>query len=193
MRKLFPAAVTALVLAVTPTAGADPIVSGGDVAHGAHSSEMCVPGPRGGGSEICGTFTITVDAHSGPSGEAPRGTVTFSFFAFNRTASVTCLSVDGNRAAVEFVPVDPFGPIATVVYLQDDEVDRFAWASDLSPGACTPPREETISPANGFAEVHDAQPAPATAADCKKGGWRQYGFRNQGACVSSLRPAPAPR
>ena len=29
--------------------------------------------------------------------------------------------------------------------------------------------------------------APATAADCKKGGYASYGFKNQGQCVSSLK------
>jgi len=29
-------------------------------------------------------------------------------------------------------------------------------------------------------------PGPVTAEDCKNGGWRDFGFRNQGACVSSV-------
>ena len=29
-------------------------------------------------------------------------------------------------------------------------------------------------------------PTPSSKADCKRGGWRQYGFRNQGQCVSSV-------
>jgi hypothetical protein len=36
---------------------------------------------------------------------------------------------------------------------------------------------------------------PASKADCKKGGWRDFGFRNQGQCirhVNHLRSAPSP-
>jgi alpha-tubulin suppressor-like RCC1 family protein len=28
--------------------------------------------------------------------------------------------------------------------------------------------------------------SPASKDDCKKGGWREYGFRNQGQCVASV-------
>jgi hypothetical protein len=31
---------------------------------------------------------------------------------------------------------------------------------------------------------------PATADDCKKDGWKTYGFKNQGQCVSAVNPAP---
>ncbi|MGE3276628.1 MAG: hypothetical protein AB7O67_16060 [Vicinamibacterales bacterium] len=34
--------------------------------------------------------------------------------------------------------------------------------------------------------VYDFESTPQTAADCRDGGWRGYGFRNQGQCVASL-------
>jgi hypothetical protein len=27
---------------------------------------------------------------------------------------------------------------------------------------------------------------PQTKADCKKGGWEEFGFKNQGQCIASL-------
>ncbi len=46
------------------------------------------------------SFEGRVNAHSGPSGQGPQGTLSFrrSFDAF--TGSVTCLRVSGNRAVV---------------------------------------------------------------------------------------------
>ena len=32
--------------------------------------------------------------------------------------------------------------------------------------------------------VVDAQPAPTSKDQCKKGGWTEFGFKNQGQCVS---------
>jgi hypothetical protein len=32
--------------------------------------------------------------------------------------------------------------------------------------------------------VHDAQPVPTSKNQCKKGGWQQFGFKNQGDCVA---------
>lgn len=36
---------------------------------------------------------------------------------------------------------------------------------------------------DGDVTVYDFEPAPATKNDCKKGGWADYGFRNQGQCI----------
>ena len=36
-----------------------------------------------------------------------------------------------------------------------------------------------------LADKHDTN----TKDDCKNGGWQSYGFKNQGQCVSSLRPS----
>jgi hypothetical protein len=36
---------------------------------------------------------------------------------------------------------------------------------------------------SGGATVYDFEPVPTSAADCKNGGWQNYGFRNQGQCI----------
>jgi len=37
-----------------------------------------------------------------------------------------------------------------------------------------------------------APPAPTSTDQCKHGGWRAFGFRNQGQCVASVRRGPKP-
>ena len=36
---------------------------------------------------------------------------------------------------------------------------------------------------DGDATTYDFEPAPASKDDCKKGGWADYGFSNQGQCI----------
>jgi hypothetical protein len=51
---------------------------------------------------------------------------------------------------------------------------------------------ELLASATGGATVTlrwdptDPPPGPSTADDCKNGGWRDFGFRNQGQCVSAM-------
>lgn len=41
--------------------------------------------------------------------------------------------------------------------------------------------------------VHDAQPpAPTSKAQCKDGGWQQFGFKNQGQCIAFVNRGPKP-
>lgn len=41
-----------------------------------------------------------------------------------------------------------------------------------------------LTGASGFqAELTKVYTGPQTKDDCKKGGWEQYGFKNQGQCV----------
>jgi dipeptidyl aminopeptidase/acylaminoacyl peptidase len=49
---------------------------------------------------------------------------------------------------------------------------------------------EAITPDRQISEP-DWQPLPGptgpqTKADCKKGGWKEFGFKNQGQCIASL-------
>jgi hypothetical protein len=39
--------------------------------------------------------------------------------------------------------------------------------------------------------VTDA-PAPATKKDCKKGGWKDFGFPTKRACLAAVKRAPKP-
>ncbi len=46
----------------------------------------------------------------------------------------------------------------------------------------------------GSVVVTDAQPFPTTKAQCKHGGWAQFGFKSHGQCIRFVRliPGPAP-
>jgi hypothetical protein len=47
---------------------------------------------------------------------------------------------------------------------------------------------------SGDVVVHDfvAPPRPSSKDECKRGGWRQFDFDNQGQCVASLERGAAP-
>ncbi len=54
------------------------------------------------------------------------------------------------------------------------------------PGSATPVATATPTPI--VTPTAGATAAPAeTKDDCKEGGWRRFGFRNQGACIASVR------
>ena len=38
--------------------------------------------------------------------------------------------------------------------------------------------------ADGHFAVHDATPLPSTRGQCQDGGWKQFGFKNQGQCIA---------
>lgn len=48
--------------------------------------------------------------------------------------------------------------------------------------------DNVVFDAQGTSTAYDFEPAPATKDDCKEGGWANYGFKNQGQCVSSFAP-----
>ena len=86
---------------------------------------------------------VEIDAHSGPAGENPGGTV-----------SVYCLSCGGRYR-------DSGGTVSC---------PNVPWYSG--------PQDFVVT---------DAHPLPSTKAQCKNGGWRDYGvFKNQGDCVSCV-------
>ncbi|MBA3263607.1 MAG: hypothetical protein H0T69_14275 [Thermoleophilaceae bacterium] len=107
---------------------------------------LAVPGARAqlaSEDSVTGTATLfeggptfRFDAHSGPSGEGPRGTVTRLDAAGNAelTATVVCLAVEGNRATIglEITIRDPIPREQTVAFIEDNDgrgTDRFlgAW------------------------------------------------------------------
>ncbi len=153
-----------------------------------------------------------VDAHSGPSGENPTGTVgrhEGGGLGPNWNGSVTCLSVSDNRAVVGFSGTlsffGLFQPIAGLVRVVDgggpaSAQDTIEWAEvqgQLGGEPIPGPTDcssypSTFSPGvihvnqQGDIVVTDAQPPLPTAKDqCKNNGWRNFpGFKNQGDCVS---------
>jgi hypothetical protein len=132
---------------------------------------------------------FTFDAHSGPSGENPTGTVGFvTFFGDLGRLDVACLSVSGSRASM--ILLAPPSAIAGLVVSVEDNgpgQDRIAWRAETTlPGDCPVPSgvfgTETTS---GDISVTDAKALPTSKGACKNGGWRTFGvFENQGDCVS---------
>ncbi len=157
---------------------------------------------------------LTADAHSGPSGESPGGTMTWDerfVGGFSHSATnVTCLSVSGGTAVVGVTGIRRVTIIAgsidvTIVGLirvvagpgsGPDTIEFDVEQGLPSPPTPVPPGPTDCSafPASvpldtaddeGDLVVHDAQALPTSKAQCRNGGWRIYGvFKNQGDCVS---------
>ena len=125
---------------------------------------------------------------------------------FENPATVTCLSVHGNRATVGAnfaspLPVTPSSQSA-LIFLQDNGPagqDRFAVqpvSGSTAPATCpaNPPSGVQLGPgfppAGGGPDpgvvITDNPAFPTTKADCRHGGYRQFGFRNQGQCIASV-------
>jgi hypothetical protein len=71
--------------------------------------------------------------------------------------------------------------------------DRFGW-TDLpeAPTSCPVDPGLTLDPIDGDLVVHDAQAFPTSKDQCKNGGWRQFGFKNQGECAAFVQRPPKP-
>jgi hypothetical protein len=136
-----------------------------------------------------GQFTVRViDATSGPSGENPTGEVRFDIFGFiNLGGPVTCLAVSGNTATIN-VEDQVFGFGVVTVQVLDGQPDTFdSFPAGRAPTDCSPlPPVPFGGPVSGGdIVVVDAPPLPTSKAQCKEGGWRNFGiFKNQGDCVS---------
>ena len=139
---------------------------------------------------------IDVDASSGPSGEDPQGTASFTLLlgSYQFSGTVSCLKVTGNVAVLEINGSFPVpGLLSLIIRLTDNGgngQDRFEYYPVL------PEIEQDLDcetgapgwfggPLIGRAVVSDAQPGPASKADCRNGGWSRFGFKNQGLCVRS--------
>ena len=200
MRRLLSPAVVVVALACLPSvAGAQTPL--GDSVTGGFSDNLTAL--RG----------LSIEAHSGPSGERPTGTVVWHFgggLGPTWNGTVTCLSVSGSTAVIGFSGTQRFfgedAPRAGLIRIfdgggPDSRQDTFEWAeiggevggpSIPGPTDCRAypsgftPSFEGVS-VNDFGDVivTDTQALPTSKEQCKKGGWRTYGvFKNQGDCVS---------
>jgi hypothetical protein len=142
---------------------------------------------------------FTFDAHSGPSGENPTGTVAVdTFFGPLGALEVTCLGVSGSRATVVVkAPPNTSGVAGLQIAVQDggpggdDKLDF--QVIYVLPTGCAAPTVVFTPVVHGDLVVVDAPPLPTSKEQCKGGGWRAFGFKSQGACVSFVaasRPAP---
>jgi hypothetical protein len=137
---------------------------------------------------------FTFDAHSGPSGENPTGTVAFhgSLVDFG-PLDISCLRVSGNKASIIVLAPEPdLFPPGILVSVEDNgpSQDSIGWQPLATlPSDCPLPSAvlgaTTIS---GDVTVTDAPALPTSKDQCKHGGWETYGvFKNQGDCVSFRR------
>jgi hypothetical protein len=157
--------------------------------------------------------SLRVDARSGPSGENPSGTVGFHFGGGagpDTFGTVTCLAVNGTKAAVGFEGTLVDGltgetfPVAYVLQFIDGGPsasgppwpDTFVDDIRLAPEECAlaPTGPSLFSYAADGITVVDAPPLPTSKDQCKNGGWRNFAdaFKNQGQCVAFVERGPKP-
>jgi hypothetical protein len=151
-----------------------------------------------------GLFFVSIDAHSGPSGENPSGTLRISP-AF--IAQVTCLHVSGNRAIVGYFhvgspPDDP--AVANVIEIDDNgpagsdtdtltgNIGQVPTSESNCPATLPQPGQTSqvlTLPGRGIPPsdfvVVDAQP-PTTYTQCRQGGWAQYGYTSHAQCIDAV-------
>ena len=146
------------------------------------------------------TSTYTIDAFSGPSGEAPGGTIKIRGFLLNFDLNVTCLRVRGNRAVVTGQVASSERAIFFVLWLEDvpaPAIDRGSVGVylDTPPPACgdvdiDQPLDEARG---GSVTITDAPAPPSAKEDCRDDGWRQRGFTSRGACQRLVPHPPGAR
>jgi hypothetical protein len=186
---------------------------------GASSAQVPVPPPTQdsvvGGATILSQFRgLSVDAHSDPDGSNPSGEASAGLRStYSVSGHVTCMTVVGNRATVGFA-VDSgfsvFGNLGHVIFVEDNGSPGAGrdLANDvetaLPPTFCAAPTDEDLVPfpfipirpqpiEAGDITVVDAQPLPITKEQCTDGGWKQFGFKNQGQCIAFLERGPGPQ
>lgn len=200
MKRLVPLAAGAILLALTmPTSTFGQTPAGDSVTGGAHDCVQVVNG-------FCEDHSVGLDAHSGPDGENPTGTMSYGF-GFGSPGStgfgqgqVTCLSVAGNVATIGFTgrEFDEFLElfVSGWVTVKDgggpgSGLDRFNvlfLKRDLNP-VPTPANCDVAPDALPFANddgdltVVDATPRPKTYSQCRQAGWVKYGFASHADCI----------
>lgn len=162
---------------------------------------------------------ITADAHSGPAGESPTGTMQWRerFLGDFRVseAQVTCLSVVGKTAVIGVTGTTLFSrlgfslQVAGLIRVTDgggpaSGQDTFEFdinaqqAGPALPGPTDCSAFPTGRPVHrndgGDLIVTDVAPLPTSKDQCKNGGWGNYGasFKNQGQCVTFVERRPKP-
>jgi hypothetical protein len=149
------------------------------------------------GGTTAGFTNIGVTAQSDPSGANPSGSVSFNAAGFPVSGSVTCLSVTGpdTGAGTASAPTDAVMNAQTNLGVVTIEVvDNGGNGSDVWSALPTGRAPSDCSPFNlggttqllteGRAVVFDAPLVPTTKEQCKHGDWKQFGFKNQGQCIS---------
>ncbi len=140
---------------------------------------------------------LSVEAHSGTSGQSPSGffsNITPGFGGIN--GPVTCLSVTGpdqgagtlTSPTTAVLNVDFLGSIVTVQFVDygGGGNDRFGFSfENRAPSDCSPSQVFPGAQLGLRAVVNDAPVLPTSKDQCKTGGWQTFSqFQNQGDCVS---------
>jgi hypothetical protein len=142
----------------------------------------------------------TVDeltATSGPSGENPTGEIRMNQgTSLPDSGPITCLAVSGNSATFNFLSSILVGDAITEQVV-DGSPDTFSIVIPIggrAPTDCSPPGAGefviTYQAASGDFKVVDGQPPPTTTDQCKGDGWKQFGFKNQGLCITFVNHGP---
>lgn len=151
------------------------------------------------GSGSTGFFTdFNFNVTSGPSGENPAGFTTTDAVGEHFVASsITCLSVNGHTATFAgALEPNSFGFTHFRVTVVDNGaagsgLDTYAAEGLFAPVDCSTPTasfQGTLT--SGDIVVVDSPPPPTSKDQCKNGGYKQYGFSNQGQCVAFVERGP---
>jgi hypothetical protein len=189
-----------LIMVIVGTTLALPSASGASPGPG--SDTVTVTGSTEGGL-TAGFTNIDVTARSDPSGANPSGSVFFNAAGVPVSGPVTCLSVTGPDmgAGSASSPTDAVLNAQTNLGVVTIEVvDNGGNGSDVWSAAPTGRDPTDCSPFNlggttqllteGRAVIFDAPIVPTTKEQCRRGGWQQFGFTNQGRCVAFVSHGP---
>jgi hypothetical protein len=150
------------------------------------------------GNGSTSAFNFDFNVTSGPSGENPTGFATTDGFGEHfQASSIACLAVNGSTATFAGgLQPNTFGFTDFRVTVVDNGpansgLDTYAANGYFAPVGCSAP-ETSFQGAltSGDIVVVDSPPPPTSKDQCKKGGYRQFGFRNQGQCVAFVERGP---
>jgi hypothetical protein len=148
---------------------------------------------------------IEIDVRSGPTGENPSGTASFTVSGFPTLGggAVKCLRVAGNTATMNVTDASSIGIGAITIQVTDnagtgapDHFDSVPLPLSRAPDDCSPlaPSGADTPIATGDITVVDAPAVPTVKHQCKNNGWRDFpGFKSVGQCIAFVQRGPRPR
>jgi hypothetical protein len=139
------------------------------------------------------TTSFAIDVRSGPSGENPVGSLQL-LIPFD---DPTCLAIrSGGGQVADEAAINLRNPVTGVRVVfrigggtAGPRVIGATFAGSPSDCGFYPPvsAAEVIE---GSITIVDAPPLPTSKEQCRRDGWRAYGFRTQGDCISFVTHAP---
>jgi hypothetical protein len=133
------------------------------------------------------TVPFEIDVRSGPNGEQPTGSVQLLLTFTDPTCLVLRPGFEEELPSAAVNVLNPLTGTRVVIQVGGGALGQFIGTSfsGLS-GDCEfrSPPEVLAEVVSGHIEIVDAPPLPTSKQQCLNGGWRQFGFKNQGGCVS---------